>query len=101
LRRQQEGAILESPTRKVKMNEKIVVEFEEEEIDILGLAVSMYLQMTGMRVTQHKMYKEESMDRLFKKMDAYASTGVLWSKLMKAQGIPQEAITEYLERVRD
>jgi hypothetical protein len=57
--------------------------------------------MTGMRVAQHKMYKEESMDRLFKKMDAYASTGLLWSKLMKAQGIPQEAITEYLERVRD
>lgn len=83
------------------MNEKIVVEFDEQELEILGSAVSMYLQMTSMRVGQHKMYKEESMERLFKKMDAYASTGVLWTKLMKAQGIPQEAITEYLERVSE
>jgi hypothetical protein len=83
------------------MDEKIVVEFDEDEMVMLGSAVSMYLQMNGLRVAQHKMYKEESMDRLFKKMDSYVSAGVLWTKLMRAQGIPQEVISEYLEKVSD
>jgi hypothetical protein len=83
------------------MDEKIVVEFDEDEMVMLGSAVSMYLQMNGLRVSQHKMYKEESMDRLFKKMDRYVSAGALWTKLMRAQGISQEAIAEYLERVSE
>jgi hypothetical protein len=83
------------------MDEKIVVEFSEQEMEILSSSVSMYLTLANLQVARHKMYKEESMDRLFEKMDSYASAGVLWAKIMKAQGIPQEAIAEYLERVSD
>lgn len=83
------------------MDEKIVVEFSEKELELLSSSVSMFLTLANLEVARHKMYKEESMDRLFAKMDAYASAGVLWAKLMKAQGIPQEVISEYLERVDD
>lgn len=81
------------------MDEKIAVEFSEQEMEILSSSVSMYLTLANLEVARHKMYKEESMDRLFQKMDGYASAGVLWAKLMKAQGIPQETIAEYLEKV--
>jgi hypothetical protein len=81
------------------MDNKIVIEFDEEEIELLSSAVSMFLTMTNIEVSRHKMYKDESMDRLFAKMEAYANAGVLWTRIMKAQGISQETISEYLERV--
>jgi hypothetical protein len=34
-------------------------------------------------------------------MDNYAMAGALWTKLMKAQGIPQEKITEYLQQAKN
>jgi hypothetical protein len=83
------------------MDEKVVIEFDEQEMEILSSSVSMFLTLANLEVARHKMYKEESMDRLFQKMDGYASAGILWAKLLKAQGIPQEVISEYLERVKD
>lgn len=81
------------------MDNKIVIEFDEKEVELLSSAVSMFLTMTNIEVSRHKMYKDESMDRLFAKMDAYANAGILWARLMRAQGISQETISDYLERV--
>jgi hypothetical protein len=74
---------------------------ESEEMEMLGEAMGFYVALKASAVSRHKMYKDESMDRMFQKMDNYAMAGALWTKLMKAQGIPQEKITEYLEQAKN
>jgi len=74
-------------------------EFSREEMEVLHKAVTMYLTISNIEVARHKMYKEESMDRLFEKMENYATAGVVWVKISKALGVPEEAIIEYLESV--
>ena len=74
-------------------------EFTREEMEILHQAMGVYMTLANLEVARHKMYKEESMERLFQKMEAYATAGVVWVKIARAMGVPQEAIAEYLEEV--
>jgi hypothetical protein len=73
-------------------------ELDSQEVEMLAEAMSIYVTLSNLEVSRHKMYKDESMDRMFQKMDKYAAAGVLWTKLMKAQGITQERISEQLGR---
>jgi len=73
--------------------------FNQQEMEILHQAMSIYMTLTNVEVARHKMYKESSMDRLFEKMEAYATAGVVWVKLARAMGVPQEEIARYLEEV--
>lgn len=77
------------------------LKIEREEMEMLGEAMSLYLSLKASAVSRHKMYKDESMDRMFQKMDSYAMAGALWTKLMRAQGVPQEKITEYLQQAKN
>ena len=72
-------------------------EFTREEMEILHEAMGLYMTLANLEVARHKMYKEESMDRLFQKMEAYANAGIVWVKIARAMGVPQEAIAEFLE----
>ena len=74
-------------------------EFTREEMEILHEAMGLYMTLANLEVARHKMYKEESMDRLFQKMEAYATAGVVWVKIARAMGVPQEAIAEFLQEV--
>lgn len=79
------------------MNEEL--QFSREEMEIMHNAMNLYMTLSNLEVARHKMYKEESMDRLFEKMENYATAGVVWVKIAKAMGVPQEAIAEYLQEV--
>ena len=79
------------------MNDEM--KFDKEEMSIIHDAMTMYLALTNLEVSRHKMYKDTSMDRLFEKMEHYATAGVVWVKIAKAMGVPQEEIARYLEEV--
>jgi len=79
------------------MNDEI--QFSREEMQVMHAAMTMYLTVSNIEVARHKMYKEESMDRLFEKMESYATAGVTWVKISRALGVSQEEIAEYLESV--
>lgn len=73
------------------------LELDEKELKIIHAALGLYMTVSNMEVAQHKMYKEESMDRLFEKMESYANAGIVWVKIARAMGVPQEVIAEFLE----
>jgi len=79
------------------MEEKL--ELDRRELSMVHEAMGLYMTLKNLEVARHKMYKEESMERLFQKMEAYATAGVVWVKIARAMGVPQEAIAEYLEEV--
>lgn len=72
------------------------LQLTREEAEILHKATTMFMALSHGQVSRHKMYKEESMDRLFEKMELYTNAGVVWVKISKALGVPEEVITEYL-----
>lgn len=73
------------------------VEFTRDEMITLYEGLGMLVALRGKMVSKHRMYKEESMDRLFEKMEAYTEAGMIWVKMSKALGLTQEEISEYLE----
>lgn len=70
----------------------------EQELKLVHEAMGIYMTVANIEIGRHKMYKETSMNRLFEKMEAYANAGVVWVKIAKAMGIPQETIAEFLEK---
>jgi len=79
-----------------KMDNKL--ELTREELELVSEAMGLYMTLASLEVNKHKMYKEASMDRLFHKMEVYANAGIVWVKIAQAMGVPQEAISEFLER---
>ena len=79
------------------MEEKL--ELDRRELSMVHEAMGLYMTLKNLEVARHKMYKEESMDRLFEKMEAFADAGVVWVKIARAMGVPQEVIAEYLQEV--
>ena len=79
------------------MEEKL--ELDRRELGMVHEAMGLYMTLKNLDVARHKMYKEESMDRLFEKMEAYADAGVVWVKIARAMGVPQEVIADFLESV--
>ena len=79
------------------MEEKL--ELDIRELGMVHEAMSLYMTLKNLEVARHKMYKEESMERLFEKMEAFADAGVVWVKIARAMGVPQEVIADFLESV--
>jgi hypothetical protein len=77
-------------------NEITTLTVTEKELLILTEGISATMQTLAKALEKHRNHKDYSMDKLFVIMEMYATTGDLWLKLHKAQGISQEAIAEYL-----
>lgn len=78
------------------MSEKLTLEITEKEADILAMGTAMFLTFTQQRIERHENHKDYSMDKLFAKMEMLITTGDLWARLQKLQGISQEEISDYL-----
>lgn len=79
------------------MNEdKITLEVSERELLVITEGVSATMQLLSKALDKHRNHKDYSMDKLFALMEMYATTGDLWVRLHKAQGISQEEISQYL-----
>lgn len=74
------------------------MDFTKEEMVTIYEAVGMLVALRGGMVSQHRMNKDTSMERLFEKMEAYTEVGLIWVKMSKALGLSQEEISEYLEK---
>lgn len=75
------------------------MDFTKDEMMTIYEAVGLMVAIKGGMVSQHRMNKDTSMDRLFEKMEAYTEAGLVWVKMSKALGVSQEEISEYLEKV--
>lgn len=78
------------------MSDKLTLEITEQEADILAMGTAMFLTFTQQRIERHENHKDYSMDKLFAKMDMLITTGDLWARLQKLQGVSQEDIAAYL-----
>jgi predicted proteasome-type protease len=82
----------------VKMNENMItLEVNETELALITEGVSATMQTIAKLLEKHRNHKDYSMEKLFTIMEMYATTGDVWLKLHKAQGISQEDIAQYLE----
>lgn len=77
-------------------NDNITLEFNKRELAVLTEGVNATMQTLTKALEKHRNHKDYSMEKLFVIMEMYATTGDLWAKLHKAQGITQEELAEYL-----
>lgn len=77
-------------------NENITIEVSRAELLLITEGVSETLQTLTKVLEKHRNHKDYSMDKLFAIMEIYATTGNLWAKLHRAQGLSQEEIALYL-----
>jgi hypothetical protein len=81
------------------MEDKVKIEVDKAELEVLIFGVSEYLQMITKYIGKHRNHKDYSMDKLFAVMDAYAASGALWSKLHEAKGYSKEEIAQFLDEL--
>lgn len=78
------------------MENNITLEVSEKDLLILTEGVNATMQLITKAIEAHRNHKDYSMDKLFAMMEMYATTGDLWVRLHKAQGLTQEEIALYL-----